>query len=258
VEGHLQVNAFDIPVGPPPFAHAWYEYKHSSGKYRGSYVYSVLAEALADLNPIPLYGESLTLPTHWIQFITSFYERVDGGFEGDNSCLVSRLDSRSNPVGYSMIVGGRWITKAEEAEIENTPNGHLASWMSKGIFALFFQGLLNCKNVETDEITPPPRLSRKHARRHGGLPYVRYHTLKIRVPGTKTYVDMEAVRRATQDPVPLGLHLVRGHFKTYTAEHGLFGRIAGTFYWPPALRGSLAAGAVGKHYEEQPQKDANG
>lgn len=47
-------------------------------------------------------------------------------------------------------------------------------------------------------------------------------------------------------------HLVRGHFKTYTAERPLFGRLVGTFWVAPHVRGSDEVGVVQKGYELRP------
>lgn len=51
---------------------------------------------------------------------------------------------------------------------------------------------------------------------------------------------------------PIGLHYVRGHFKTFTPERPLLGRATGTFYWPPMLRGDAKRGVIGKTYIEEP------
>jgi len=231
------------PPAPPPFRETWYEWRGRHGRER----YGVLV----------CIEEEFRGGYRWILSATPFVDTADGLLDCCGFAALLFIDPLGGVMGapvYSWNGKVKTLCTAENL-VNNEWDWELASHIGT---AMFFQGLLSCKNVMTEEVVPPEALSRKRLRKHGSLPYVRYHTLKIRVPGTKTYVDMEAVRRATQDPVPLGLHLVRGHFKTYTAEHGLFGRIAGTFYWPPALRGSLAAGAVGKHYEEQPQKDANG
>jgi hypothetical protein len=238
-----------VPAGAPPFPHAWYEYRHPpTGNTRGSFIRSFDASALPRTSK---WQVTLLEGARWVQLITSFLEWDDSHvIQTGNCCLAASLDDRGRLLRFGMVENGVFIDDAHFNERFVRPP--IASWYSKDALALFFQGLLSCKNVDRVEVVPPEALSRKHARRHGGLPYVRYHTLRVRVPGTKRYVDMDEVRRVTENPVPLGLHLVRGHFKTYTPEHGLFGKIAGTFYWPPELRGSLAAGAVGKHYVEQP------
>lgn len=47
------------------------------------------------------------------------------------------------------------------------------------------------------------------------------------------------------------MHIVRGHFATYTADKPLFGRASGVgkFWHPAHVRGNMAAGAVVKDYE---------
>jgi hypothetical protein len=42
---------------------------------------------------------------------------------------------------------------------------------------------------------------------------------------------------------------VRGHFKHYTAEAPLFGRMTGTWWWSPTLKGDAAHGVVEKEYQ---------
>lgn len=122
-----------------------------------------------------------------------------------------------------------------------------------GLFAgvLFAMALLGCKNVEQEHVDAPTALSRKRVRR-GGLPLVRYHRLRVRVPGKKRYVDADEVRRAQESPVPVGLHYVRGHMKTYTPEKPLLGRAVGKWYWPPHLAGSIKGGVIAKTYVEEP------
>jgi hypothetical protein len=43
-------------------------------------------------------------------------------------------------------------------------------------------------------------------------------------------------------------HIVRGHFKTYTAEKPLMGRHVGTWFWHDSVRGSIDEGIVDKEY----------
>jgi len=51
------------------------------------------------------------------------------------------------------------------------------------------------------------------------------------------------------------LHLVRGHFKSFSADKPLFGRVVGTFWWESSIRGSLAKGRVEKDYEVNPPQE---
>lgn len=99
----------------------------------------------------------------------------------------------------------------------------------------------NCKNIEVRAVDPPAM--RKKARRRGDVAY-RYHVLEI---------DKATMRRAygdageTYEHMPL--HLCRGHFKSYTQEKPLFGRLTGTWWWPQHVRGSATSGVVDKDYK---------
>jgi hypothetical protein len=45
-----------------------------------------------------------------------------------------------------------------------------------------------------------------------------------------------------------GLHIVRGHFSTYTEDAPLFGRITGTFWIPAHVRGTASEGLISSEY----------
>jgi hypothetical protein len=46
----------------------------------------------------------------------------------------------------------------------------------------------------------------------------------------------------------LALHLMRGHFKTFTPDNPLFGKRVGAFWWDPIVRGHAANGVRVKDY----------
>jgi len=47
------------------------------------------------------------------------------------------------------------------------------------------------------------------------------------------------------------VHLCRGHFKQYTADHPLLGRHVGLYVWQPHVRGKNKDGVVMKDYNVQ-------
>lgn len=109
--------------------------------------------------------------------------------------------------------------------------------------ALFAFSLANCKNVETRVVEPDAAINRE--RRKGGIkPFVRYHTINIepmkKVLRTEGQVETVGLKRA--------FHICRGHFATFTPERPLFGKIAGTFWMPPHVRGSVKEGVVVSDY----------
>lgn len=105
---------------------------------------------------------------------------------------------------------------------------------------------LNCVNVPLETVDPPPpKVRRKRARR--GLPhYLAYQRLII--PG----ISRPQGAGSSEHNPPPALHVVRGHFKHYTDENPLFGKLTGTYWWHPHARGSESAGIVRKTYKVAP------
>lgn len=103
----------------------------------------------------------------------------------------------------------------------------------------------NCRNVARDLNSMPPKVAKKRARK--GLPVFRYYTLRI----SKVMGASKQSAPGDPDAIPPGrpLHIVRGHFKTYTAEKPLLGHAVGTFWWADSARGKAEHGKVTKEYE---------
>lgn len=115
--------------------------------------------------------------------------------------------------------------------------------MSVVVHTLMFA---NCKNVQAveEENLYPTRQARRAAERRGDPKPPRFYTLRI---------NPNAMRKQGEGTSTSGrelsLHIVRGHFATYTDEKKLFGRHTGTFWIPAYVRGSQDVGIVGKDYE---------
>lgn len=104
----------------------------------------------------------------------------------------------------------------------------------------------HCRNVRQQEETPTyeSRQERRVAERRGEPYPVKYYTLRIDPNATRTTSD----RRPTSGARELPLHIVRGHFSTYSEEKPLFGKYAGRFWIPAHVRGSEKVGKVFKDY----------
>lgn len=104
--------------------------------------------------------------------------------------------------------------------------------------------LLNCKNITTETCKPDEALN-KSRRKKGKQELLTYKTLKLLLPGNKE-------KHLLADE-PTGehnrIHFCRGHFKEYTADAPLFGRITGLWWWQPHVRGQNKDGIVMKDYE---------
>mgnify|MGYP006967759552 FL=1 len=99
-------------------------------------------------------------------------------------------------------------------------------------------GLMNCKNITTEEHESPVPVGRKGRRRK---PDLTYHT--INVPGYSTGGV------GTGQHPGVAFHRVRGHFKTFTPEAPLMGQHVGTYWWGWQVRGKKELGSVLTDYK---------
>jgi len=102
--------------------------------------------------------------------------------------------------------------------------------------------LLNCKNIITEKIIAPKILNKKR-RKSGRVDLFDYHVLNIIVPSNK-----KTSNKKTEPLSHNRVHLCRGHFKEYTIEKPLFGKLTGLYWWQPHVRGQNKKGIVLKDY----------
>lgn len=100
--------------------------------------------------------------------------------------------------------------------------------------------LINCKNVTTEEAGNIP-VRRSGAQKRRKEPQITYRTIKL--PGQPCGGE------ATDENIgTMPLHKVRGHFKTFTAEAPLLGKLTGTYWWGWQVRGKKKNGEVISDY----------
>lgn len=109
--------------------------------------------------------------------------------------------------------------------------------------ALLGVSFMHCKNVTLDEFEPTGKLSRAFERRHG-RPLTRHWTLDIEPMKTVLARDGDIERRGLRHAV----HICRGHFKSFTSEAPLFGKLTGTYWWMDHVRGDSDLGMIDKDY----------
>lgn len=119
----------------------------------------------------------------------------------------------------------------------------------KGSISLLWAFLLtisfmHCKNVVRQENTPPEKLSKARTRRHGE-PLLRYTTLVI----DPMRAVLESEGKASETGIVQALHICRGHFKSFSMDKPLFGKVSGRFWWPQHMRGNSDIGEVVKSYD---------
>lgn len=104
--------------------------------------------------------------------------------------------------------------------------------------------LLNCKNITTETHEAPSALN-KARRNKGKQELFSYKTLKLIVPQDKQ--DCHSKGGISLDHNRI--HFCRGHFKEYTADAPLFGKITGLWWWQAHVRGQNRDGIVMKDYK---------
>jgi hypothetical protein len=148
-------------------------------------------------------------------------------------------------------------TGALHGKVEKTyPKGGTQSGLLPGVIVevfsqvvLFGITLLNCKNVHAREQPCDAKLAKRYEERHGHK-RPRYYVLDIE-PMRQKFRDANGGK----DGISLAkaLHICRGHFKNFD-EKPLFGKLKGTYWWQPHVRGDAEAGVVDKDYRIKLEK----
>ena len=111
-----------------------------------------------------------------------------------------------------------------------------------GMTVLVALSFMNCRNVGLRDGVIPPKLNAAHRRRNGRS-LLQYKTIDI-WPVSKL---MHLTGDVTRESARQALHIVRGHFKTYSGS-GLFGKHKGTFFWGQYAAGNLSHGEIKSDY----------
>lgn len=126
---------------------------------------------------------------------------------------------------------------------------YLMTAVSHNIVAVLYTfSMMNCRNVTLiDGGFTDDRLSNRQ-RREPGRGHVAYKVLKVTVGKNREYV---LGRGTTGEAAALPLHVVRGHFATYSPERPMFGNpdLHGRFWIPAHARGKKEHGEIVKTYE---------
>jgi hypothetical protein len=206
----------------PPFSRCWLEYDIGWRGFRAGW----LVEELLD-------------GRHRLSY---FISRPAGTFVERIGVCAFRLGDET-PYEISVTHQGSRFQNRVESSIGPRDTG-LCLRSAVGGFRVFC-GLLSCRNITT----APAEISRPARRRDKRAPVdaveaTRYRVLHIELAGRG--------QRSIASPGPTeelrALHLVRGHAVHYTEDAPMFGRLVGTYWRSPHLRGSAEAGAVVKVY----------
>lgn len=176
-----------------------------------------------------LVNDSLRINKNALDYIASFYST-----EEINHLLKKDANIFPHPIlNYEKFnfenVNKVISTTIEEGKVDLQ---HLACSLD----------LINCKNITTQDIYPDKKLNNKR-KKYGKRKLFTYKTLIIKPTGKKQK------SQALQGLWDNRIHLCRGHFKEYTAEKPLFGKITGRYWWQPSIRGNAKNGMIVKDYE---------
>lgn len=134
--------------------------------------------------------------------------------------------------------------KMDQKSAQETSSTFMLAIMYNILYTL---QLLNCKNVNVVDVDPNKNLHKRQRRRikrglQEALP--KYKMLEILAIGRKVSDTSEGSKDGTEK----SFHICRGHFRTYTEDKKLFGKIAGTFWIPAHVKGNKEKGEVNKDY----------
>ena len=111
-------------------------------------------------------------------------------------------------------------------------------------------GFLNCSNVGTVRVKNNPKKERKFKKQNNRSP-LQYRM--ITVSPHLSQVNEHSDEVVNQRDLPL--HVVRGHFRKYTKDKPLFGRLHGTFWIPAHAKGSKDHGEIAHEYEVNKEEE---
>ena len=263
-KGERKDGPEQFPQLAPPFPCAFYEYDLEPSTYDhmftdgesslprllnqvGILVQGIDVEQFRDECPYEdsfLQEHRSDVNAKWVLLIAVFARhKSDRELRGPVSLLRLAVGEDGQPTSkLRSSIWGAGDEVHDQLDFDNSVEIHQLCGLA--LPAYLATSFLHCRNVITEDKSPPPKLSKAHNRRHGE-PLVRFKTLIIE--------PMKQVLRKQgqieHQGLSYALHLCRGHFKDYRNSAGLFGRHKGLFWWDLHTRGSLDQGAVVKDYE---------
>jgi hypothetical protein len=154
---------------------------------------------------------------------------------------IIKIDPAGMVVGHEFYCDTNFIDQG--AALSDITSQQYATSLYQLLFPGFLAlGWMNCKNIHLVSGQPNERVSRKRQRRgqFAGLSYQRIVIDGVAGNATRSNREAEATGKR--------LHMVRGHFATYTDERPLFGRVTGTFWRAWHVRGDADLGRINHEY----------
>lgn len=194
-------------------------------------------------------GETITTPSALDEFLDK-YDTAAWRLAG--MLVVDVAERLPTMIPYTLNIAldedGRYLGHMGEWMAEPTVPGAAIGW-TKGVeeavqVALHACAFLHVRHSSLEEQVPSRQVRRQAERK--GKPLLRHHRLVVK----PLEEHMRRVRAHISRPGGAkSLHLVRGHFATYTPEAPLLGKFVGTVWKSPHWRGDHHEGVVTKDYE---------
>lgn len=153
-----------------------------------------------------------------------------------NLAIIDRSGKIAQMVALDIDAEGRWQSYGR-LKGYNVPSPIVTQ------IAVCSLAMFHVKNIGLREV-PFPRAIRRRLEKSGMRGPTSYRVLTLR-----PFAAQEEQNRRRMQTGEMPLHLVRGHFATYTSAAPLFGKYVGTFWRPEHEAGNPAVAVVRKTYK---------
>lgn len=198
-------------------------------------------------NPFDIFVVSETIESDGLYYTNydTFYSQLNSDYAFQRITIICNRFGKSILQNESEIVIKLFNTPFTEWAKEklNDQFEELSCSIGQIKATLHAINLIHCKNIE---LVDEP-LTRQQQRRKKRKAETIYKVLAIK-EGDKSYRYLEHGHNGSKK----ALHLCRGHFRTYTDDAPLFGRVTGTFWIPAHVKGAKEHGEVVKNYKVVP------
>ena len=231
----------DYPNVAPPFPSVWFEHTSPKLVNREGEILTV-ARDLRDFHYGTLVG-SVHTDTGWECYLAFFLSHK----EPDAPAKSAQVITTHYVFKYRVDPSGRVIPTSTEIlfppSIES-PNAEIQTFIHTLTCITFLAlSFCNCKNVTLETTDPHALRAPSHRNKNG--PQSLYKTLNINPAKTilshKGGAEVSGLKHA--------LHICRGHFKTFTSDAPLLGKVTGTYWWESHIRGTPDLGLITKSYK---------
>lgn len=234
---HMEPRNYPCAISPWPVV--WMEGREDSPY--GTAYFGVLCVTMKWEDALQKYPEAKDILTvtydkqesaniKWVTYLHPWL--LHKGAAPTDTRIYVLLNSDGDVIGHGDSYGRSISHRASDIHAHSGASFHIP---------IMAMSLANCKNIITEEQTGAYKPSFYSGRKRKNKKFYRYHVLKI--DGSHT-----GAHEGKGGHVDKAMHICRGHFKRFTDEKPLFGRLTGLYWWPMHVRGSVKNGVVDKDY----------